>query len=166
MKVFIYSRKAIKKILQSGFPNNAVVISFYDPPNIMTGEITKPLNFNGIAKRVFTISIHDIDLEILEDYGLSVDTYFPEVNNLAEFIYEAYKNGLDIICQCEYGQSRSAACAAAILEHFYKTGITVFSDYKYYPNQLIFNKVLTALNQLEKEQRKGIKNERSYLCKV
>ena len=166
MKVFIYSRKAIKKILQSGLPNNTAVISFYDPPNIMTGEITKPVNFKGIAKRVFTIPIHDIDREILADYGLSVDTYFPEVNNLAEFIYEAYKNGLDIICQCEYGQSRSAACAAAILEHFYKTGITVFSDYKYYPNQLIFNKVLTALNQLEKEQQKGIKNERSYLCKV
>ena len=55
MKVFIYSRKAIKKILQSGLPNNTADISFYDPPNIMTGEITKPVNFKGIAKRVFTI---------------------------------------------------------------------------------------------------------------
>ena len=59
------------------------------------------------------------------------------MNNL----YDAYEKGLDIICQCEYGQSRSAGCAAAILEHFQGNGITIFRDYKYYPNKLIFNKV-------------------------
>ena len=39
---------------------------------------------------------------------------------------------MDIICQCEHGQSRSAACAAAIKEHFEKSGIEVFADYRYY----------------------------------
>ena len=95
---------------------------------------------------MFKIGIHDIDIEILGDYGLTYETYFPEANQLADFILTAEKQGLDIICQCEYGQSRSAACAAAIMEFFYGTGIKIFADYRYYPNQLIFNKVLDALN--------------------
>lgn len=57
--------------------------------------------------------------------------------------------GMDIICQCEYGQSRRAGCAAAILKHYEHKGIDIFRAYKYYPNQLIFNKIYEALNQLK-----------------
>lgn len=74
---------------------------------------------------------------------------FSEADDLAKFIYGAYNEGLDIICQCEYGQSRSAACAATILEHFYHNGISIFADYRYYPNQMIFHKVFDALNTLK-----------------
>lgn len=87
---------------------------------------------------VFLIAIHDIDIELFSDYGLTYDTYFPGVEDLAEFIYNAYSEELDIICQCEYGQSRSAACAAVILEHFCHNGISVFADYRYYPNQMVW----------------------------
>ena len=45
------------------------------------------------------------------------------------------------------GQSRSAACAAAILEFYEKNGISIFADYRYYPNQLVFNKVKKALEK-------------------
>lgn len=152
MKVQIYSRKAIEELLQSGFPENTAVISFYDPPSKRTGEVFKPVDYKGKAERIFTIPIHDIDIEILEDYGLTFDTYFPEVNSLAEYIHQAHKDGLDIICQCEYGQSRSAACAAAILEHYYNDGISVFADYRYYPNQLVFNKVRKALEETTKKE--------------
>ncbi len=145
MKVQIYSRKAIEELLQGDFPANTAVISFYDPPSKRTGEVFKPVDYKRKAERVFTIPIHDIDIEILEDYGLTFATYFPEVNRLAEYIRQAHKDGLDIICQCEYGQSRSAACAAAILEHYEQNGISVFADYRYYPNQLIFNKLKEAL---------------------
>lgn len=146
MKVEIYSREAIEKLLQGAFPENTAVISFYDPPSKRTGEIFKPVDYMGKAERVFTVPIHDIDIEILEDYDLTFDTYFPEADNLAEYIRQAHKDGLDIICQCEYGQSRSAACAAAILEYYYHNGISVFANYKYYPNQLVYNKVKTALD--------------------
>ena len=54
---------------------------------------------------------------------------------------------MDLICQCEYGQSRSAACAAAILEFYDKNGISIFADYRYYPNQLVYNKVKDALEK-------------------
>ena len=95
---------------------------------------------------VFYVPLHDIDLEILEEYGLSYDTYFPEAPALAAFIYDTMENGGNIVCQCEYGQSRSAACAAAIREHFYGDGIRIFADYRYYPNQLVYNKLKAALD--------------------
>lgn len=145
MKVDIYSRKAVEELLKNDFPKNTAVISFYDPPNIRTGEISMPVDYKRKPERLFTAAVHDIDIDILEDYGLTFDTYFPEAESLAEFIRQAHDDGLDIICQCEYGQSRSAACAAAILEYYCKDGISIFADYRYYPNQLIFNKVRKAL---------------------
>ena len=33
----------------------------------------------------------------------------------------------------------------AILEHFYRRGIDIFTDYKYYPNQVVYHKVFDAL---------------------
>lgn len=150
MKVDIYSRKAIEKLLQDDFPRNVAVISFYDPVNRRTGERDKPVDYSHKTNRIFSIAIYDIDLEVLPKYGLTYDTYFPEADNLAKFIYSSYNEGLDIICQCEYGQSRSAACASAILEHFYHNGISVFADYRYYPNQMVFHKVFDALNHLKR----------------
>lgn len=149
MKVDIYSKEAIEKLLQNDFPRNAAVISFYTPADQKNGDWYKPVDYSDKTSRVFPVAIHDIDLEVLPKYGLTYDTYFPEADHLAEFIYDAYENGLDIICQCEYGQSRSAACASAILEHFYRNGISIFADYRYYPNQMIFHKVFDALNHLK-----------------
>ncbi len=85
----------------------------------------------------------------LREKDLTYETYFPEVNKLARFIYVAYANGLDIICQCEYGKSRSAGCAAAILEYFYEGGISVFIDYRRYPNQVVYHKVFDALESVK-----------------
>lgn len=45
----------------------------------------------------------------------------------------------------EYGQGRSAGCAATILEAVYGKGIAVFSDYRYYPNNLIYNKLVEKI---------------------
>lgn len=147
-KIEILSRKAMNALIESGFPKNTAVISFYDPKDgrgLSRLKDYKPINYDGICDCVFTVGIHDIDIEILEDYGLTYETYFPEVEKLAEFIYTAVKHEKNIICQCEHGQSRSAACAAAIKEHFEKSGIDIFADYRYYPNQLIFNKLRDAL---------------------
>lgn len=145
MKVSIYSRKAIEALLQEGIPANTAIISFYDPPTTRTPKGYSPVDFSGIDNPVIQIPLHDIDIEILGEYGLTYDTYFPEAQALAAFIRKANDDGNDILCQCEYGQSRSAACAAAILEYFHQRGITIFADYQYYPNQLVFNKLYDAL---------------------
>lgn len=117
------------------------------------------MDYRGICENVFYVEIHDIGIEILSDYGLTFDTYFPEAHSLAKFIVKALNENQTIICQCEYGQSRSAACAAAIKEFFDGTGIDIFADYRYYPNQLIFNKLLDALIKIKSELRE-IQSER------
>ena len=147
MKVNIYSRKTAEELLQMGFPKNTAVISFYDPPSSFQDDTYTPIDYSGKASRIFQVAIHDIDLSVLPKYNMTYDTYFPEANDLAKFIYSAKADGLDIICQCEYGESRSSACAAAILEHFYKTGISIFTDYRYYPNQVVYHKVFDALEK-------------------
>lgn len=146
MKVSIYSREAIVKLIKNDFPDNVAVISFYDPKSKYSVYDT-PVDYSSVTDRVFYVCIPDLDITALEDVGLTFDTYFTQADNLAEFIYNAKNEGLDIICQCDYGESRSAGCAAAILEHFYKTGISVFADYRYYPNQVVFNKMLEELEK-------------------
>ena len=148
MEVSIYSRKAIGELIEKGFPQNTAVISFYTPKSKRDYKESR-VDYSGVCGRVFYVGIPDIDIEILSEYGYTYETYLAEADELAKFIDKAKENGLDIICQCDYGQSRSAACAAAILQHFEGRGIDVFSDYRYYPNQLVYHKVFDALEKLK-----------------
>ena len=166
----------MEKLISSGKVENTAIISFHDPVGRgrRCAQHYKPIEFTGKCDRVMQIAILDLDPEALSDFGMSVETYFLEADALAEFIYKAKENGVDIICQCEYGQSRSAGCAAAILEHFESRGIDVFADYRYYPNQLVYHKVFDALEKFKgalnaKEQwyarkiRDGQNRERNHL---
>jgi hypothetical protein len=148
MKISIHSRSSIGELIQKGFPQNTAVISFYTPKNKRDYE-EKRVDYIDVCDRVFYVGIPDIDIEILSDYGYTYETYLAEADELAKFIDKAKENGLDIICQCDYGQSRSAACAAAILQHFEGRGIDIFADYRYYPNQLVYHKIFDALEKLK-----------------
>lgn len=148
MEVSIYSRKAIKELIEKVFPQNTAVISFYTPKSKRDYKESR-VDYSGVCDRVFYVGIPDIDIEILSEYGYTYKTYLAEADELAKFIDKAKENGHDIICQCDYGQSRSAACAAAILQYFEGRGIDVFSDYRYYPNQLVYHKVFDALEKLK-----------------
>ena len=139
-KIDILSKKEMLTLIEKGVPQNAFVISFYTPGGF-------PIRCPEINNRLYSVALHDIDLAVLPDFGLTPETYFPEAPELASLIDNAVSMGMDIICQCDYGQSRSAACAAAILEYYEKSGIQIFADYRYYPNQLVFNKILDALNK-------------------
>ena len=152
MKITIHSRRSMEKELGERRLDNAAVISFHDPEWRGRGK-TEPIDFLGRCDRVKHIALHDLDREALSDVGLTEETYFPEADELAEFIYKAKEDELDIICQCEYGQSRSAGCAAAIREHFLGNGIEVFADYRYYPNQLVYHKVKNALDAYSEKIR-------------
>ena len=153
MTVKIYSREVILKKIANNTLQNKAVISFHD--SLGRGRRSpkdyEPIDFSGKCDRVMQIGIYDLDPEALSDFGLTVETYFSEADALAEFIYKAKEDGLDIICQCEYGQSRSAGCAAAILQHFEDRGLDVFVDYRYYPNQLVYHKVFDALKKYEEQ---------------
>lgn len=140
MKVDIYSRRAINELKQTGFPGKCAVISFFTP-----GKTDAKVNYSGHCDSVFYVGIPDIDIELIAHYGYTYETYLGEADELAEFIAKAHKEDRDIICQCDYGQSRSAACAAAIIQFYERRGIDVFADYRYYPNQLVYHKVFDAL---------------------
>lgn len=147
MNVTILSRKAAEALLTSGaFPDDAAVISFYSPAKVKAGDY-EPVDYGGKPAALYYACVPDIDIEALEHFGYTFDTFFADADALARFIADAVERGMAIICQCDYGQSRSAACAAAILERYEHSGIGVFADYRYYPNQLVFHKIYDALGR-------------------
>jgi hypothetical protein len=146
--VDIFSKAGIVEYAKANDLNNKAIISFYTSSSKRDSKGTK-VNYNGLCENVFYIDIPDIDIDILDDYGYTYETYLAQADELAKFIYRAKEEGRDIICQCDFGQSRSAACAAAILQHFEGRGIDVFSDYRYYPNQLVYNKIYDALERIK-----------------
>lgn len=109
------------------------------------------IDYRRIADEIFYSEPDDLDIDYLGKKGLTYDSYFPETDELAEFIYLAYNNGMDIICQSEYGQIRSADCAA-----LYSTGIDVFTDYRRYPNQIVYHKVFNALNKYKQNLQERV----------
>ena len=146
MRVSVYSRKAIESIIADGkFPENTAVISFCDPELKHIDKDYSRVDYSSACDDVFYCEVDDLDLDYLPEKGYTYDSFFPEAPELAEYINKAFRDGKDIICQCEYGQSRSAGCAAAIMEHFYRRGIDIFTDYKYYPNQVVYHKVFDVL---------------------
>ena len=148
MKIGILSRKSILALIDKGFPKNTAVISFYTPEGFRR-EYGSKIDFSPVCDRYFHVAIPDVDIEALPKFNYTYDTYLSEADDLARFIYSAKADGFDLICQCDYGQSRSAACAAAILQHFEGRGIEIFADYKYYPNQLVYHKIFDALEKLK-----------------
>ena len=159
MKVDIFSREAVWNLIEGTFPEKTAAISFYSPQTGRRSDYA-PVDYQGKAERIFHVCAHDVDIDALPRFGLTYESYMPEAGELAEFIRRAVGDGLDIICQCDYGQSRSAACAAAILEYYERSGIEIFADYRYYPNQMVFNKILGALRAAEDEEKAADEKER------
>ena len=146
MKVEIYSRAAVSELIAGGFPEKTAVISFYTPRGTRRAEDLR-VDYSAVCDRVFYIAVPDIDLKCLGDYGYTYESYIEDTAGLSRFVYDALRDGWDLICQCDFGQSRSAACAAAVLEHLEGRGIDIFADYRYYPNQLVYHKVHDALEE-------------------
>ena len=149
MQVSIFSRRDIETLINGDFPANTAVVSFHSPASMKAADYA-PVDYKGRPERLMYVCAPDLDIDALPRFGLSYETFMPDADALAEFIHQAAAEGLDIICQCDYGQSRSAACCAAIREHFDHSGIAIFADYRYYPNQVVFNRVLQALRDAEK----------------
>ena len=145
MKVTVFSKAKMKERLQHGPLKNTAVISFYNEP---VNLLTAPIDYTDQATRYRQINLPDLDEHGLSEYGYTVDTFFAEADAVAAFIDEAYRDGLDFACQCQFGFSRSAACAAAILEHYEQRGREILDSADYEPNILVYRKLLTALNAL------------------
>ena len=146
MKVGVCSRMIAADLIKKDFPKNVSVISFYTPlrgpePNRFR------VDYSEVCDHVFYVGIPDIDESSFDEYGYSEETYIENASELADFIFDAKENGRDIICQCDFGRSRSAGCAAAILEYFYGCADKIFLNDKYCPNLMVFEKVFSALHE-------------------
>ena len=82
----VISRKEAESLKANELPSETANISFYDPVSPRTPKDYHKVNYCGVCDNVFYVEIHDIDIEILQDYGLTYDTYFPEAAKLADFI--------------------------------------------------------------------------------
>lgn len=146
MNVLICSRKDMEKmIINKSFPQKTAVISFYDPS-------TEHIKFDRVCCDVYYCPFEDIDVWSAAEFE-EQSVQFDFADDLAEFIYKAYDNDQNIICQCDHGQSRSAGCAAAILQHFYGSGLAIFTDYNYCPNKVVYHNVYNALRAYRPEKK-------------
>ena len=155
MIVSIHSRKSVETLIRCGnFQKNAALISFYDPLHTAPPGYA-PVDYSETTDPVFYAAVPDLDWDAFENDAGGLHAFFPQAPDLAAFIKTAHQNGYDFICQCDYGQSRSAGCAMAILEFYEHAGQTIFEDPRYFPNQLIFGKVLAALNHGNKRKERA-----------
>lgn len=152
MKILIMSRRAIEKMAEQAFPDNTAVISIADYGDEFAVLKNAPAYVHRIA---FDDVDNDVIVDELGTNGTDAEIeavekkYHMFSREQAAAIAEFYASIGDkaelLICQCEHGQSRSAAVAAAILEYKSKRGINIFADDRYYPNKVVFRRVLEAL---------------------
>jgi predicted protein tyrosine phosphatase len=99
----------------------------------------------NVRKSIHKIPDEDL-IELLKERNINIisDTQAQEI---AGFVLEHKEETDVLVCQCHYGISRSAACAAAVAEYYYGNGKSYFSDYRYHPNKRVYKKVLRELTR-------------------
>lgn len=152
MKIRILSRQAIEKLASRRFPEKTALISISDYGYSFAELKYQPnyllqLAFDDVDGDVF---IDELGRKPTDEERQNIEEKYHMLSDKqAEQTADFYRSVCDkvevIICQCEHGQSRSAAIAAAILEYRSRQGIKVFADDRYYPNKTIFKKVLKAI---------------------
>jgi len=152
MKILIKSRSEIEAMSHTHFPAHTALISITDADCAFAILKNQPeyllqVAFDDIDNEVF---VDELGRSPTEEERVVLETKYNMFTNeqalqIASF-YFAHKDTVStLICQCEHGQSRSAAVAAAILEFRSRRGIVIFSHDNYYPNKVVFRKVLKAL---------------------
>ncbi|MBQ6554602.1 MAG: hypothetical protein IJR45_03065 [Firmicutes bacterium] len=146
MKVEIFSKSEMIFNLEHKFADikNAAVIAFYDPDS----RFDTPVDYEKTGLRHILVPFKDIDADELPK-EIPYNKAFPQAAEVAQFFYDSINlEYAPLICQCEYGESRSAGCAAAIMQYFDQDALKIFTDYFYYPNKLIYHNLLEALRHV------------------
>ena len=154
MKIAIFCREKIEALAQKGFAPRTALISITDAGWDFAALENKPefllqVAFDDVDNDIFVDELGRAPTEeeraqIEAKYRMLTDE---QAGKIADF-YLSIKDKADLlICQCEHGQSRSAAVAAAVLEYQNRSGIKIFADDRYYPNKMVFKKVLSQLKK-------------------
>ena len=152
-EIMIMSRDKVEAFSNVPYHQRTALISITDINYSFAELRNKP-------HELLQVAFDDVDNDVFEDelgrepteeervrierrYNMLSDAQAKEI---ADF-YNRVKDTVDvIICQCEHGQSRSAAVAAAIQEFSSHTGIEIFADDRYYPNKVVYRKIYGALH--------------------
>ncbi len=158
MKLQIYSFGHLQQRSKCPFLPGTTLISIGDP------ELDPPV-LHFAPEHYLRLSFDDITLEHLQQVlelppmeedaleQLLIREYhtFPFTRELARTAAEFLRNHLAhtqvLICQCQFGQSRSAAVAAAVAQYLSGNGQKIFDDPRYSPNPLVYTRLLEALRQ-------------------
>ena len=148
MKVEIHSIQSLKRRAHKPFAPDTALISIGNFGTELPQMEYKPAHILRLEFDDVTFS--EIDYESSGRYAFRLFSE-DQANQIADFVYRYWENCETLLCQCHYGQSRSAAVAAAIKEHFYHNGIEIFSDKqeRYCPNVYVFRLTLRALRNRE-----------------
>lgn len=152
MKVKILNKQQLEKISSKPFVERTAIISIADYDKkfpILQNQPTYlyQVRFNDIEEsdidNKLVSNVTGLKQDLVEDkYHMIKDL---DAKNIADFYFNVYKKIDCLIIQCEHGISRSSAVAAAILEFHSKSGIIIFASDKYFPNKLVYRKVILAL---------------------
>ena len=136
MKTIILKQKEILNYLKDKDYTKLALISFCDKDD-------DGLDFSNYQNLQYNkCYVDDLWYDEIKDEKPFTETF----DKIGKFVVECNNNGIDtIICQCVHGESRSAACAAAITEYYNHDGIKIFADYKYSPNQYFYNKIYESI---------------------
>lgn len=150
MKVEVHSIQSLKRRAHKPFAPDTALISIGDFGKELPLLEYKPAHI--LRMEFDDVTPSEIDYESSERYAFRLFSE-EQANQIADFVYRYWESCGTLLCQCHYGQSRSAAVAAAIKEHFYHDGIEIFADEqeRYCPNVYVFRLTLRALRNREAE---------------
>lgn len=151
MTVEIMSREALTRLAHEPFADNTAIISITDSEDEDVILYHQPdhilrLKFDDVSDEIFEEllgrkpNVQEMH-QIAKKFRMLSNT---QTQQMADFIL-GLKNKGTLICQCEYGESRSAGVAAAVMEYYYRKGVNVFADARYYPNKHVYRKLLGSL---------------------
>ena len=167
MKIEIECRQGIKARAAKPFPDRTALISVTDSDRVFAALDNKPayflkMKFDDVTDELFDVANDVVLAKILgrtptEAEALELAEHFyifsdEQADEIALFVKSILGNADILICQCEYGQSRSAGIAAAVKQFLSGDGSAIFADDRYFPNKLVYRKVLNALIRSDRKR--------------
>lgn len=137
-KVIVLNWKQALNLAKEDFSLNRVIISIrsigdynleFNPKNYSIKDIIR-VHFNDIEDGKYAITFHDAE-------------------RIAWFVKQYWNKVDQIVVHCDGGVSRSAGVAAAILKYFTNDDSEIFDNPNYYPNMMVYRRVLNALMEEE-----------------
>lgn len=149
MRVQIESRQSLSERAKRPFPPGTAVISITDTDKEEVTLLHQPrhilrLQFDDVSEEIYEQLLGRKptvrEMHLIRRKFRMFDSN--QARQIAVFLKQKPRS---LICQCEWGESRSAAVAAAILEFQSGSGIRIFADPRYCPNKLVYRKLLQTL---------------------